>query len=113
MAVFDTDAIRDELGQPSTSVISDDTIYRLIDEEQTFYGTAARAAELVRRYYAQKAKKSLGDKSIDYSGMMREWSIIVKELRTKQLLHAKPYAGGIDDPYDYDFKREVSDGDDH
>lgn len=90
------DDVREELGSPSEDDISNATLQRLIDEENTLFGAAYRAAEILSRKYAFKADLAVGDYRESFSDIARRWQEQAAELRRKAALYgAKPYAGGI------------------
>lgn len=88
--------VRAELGSPSSDVISDATLQNIIDDEETLYGSAARAAKIIYRHYSLLADKTAGDVSIEYSNRAELWQEIATELKNEATaLQGKPMVGGI------------------
>ncbi len=89
--------IRAELGNPDESDLSDVTIIDAFAEEVTFWGTAARCAEILARRYAHRADYGLMEYRESFSQRAKAWAEIAKDLRRKARMYGKsdPYAGGI------------------
>lgn len=95
MSVASSD-VRDELGSPSTDIISDSLLTKLINEEETLYGSAARAADILYRHFSLQADKTAGRVSIDYSNRAELWRDISSEMKEKATaLQGTPIVGGI------------------
>lgn len=87
--------IREELGSPSTTELSDALLQRIINEERTYYGSAARAAEILYRKYALQADVDVEGYRERFSQIAEQWRQVAAELRRKAALYgAQPYFGG-------------------
>ena len=96
MSSIKSSDVRAELGSPSSDLLSDSLLTRIIEEETTLYGSAARAANILQRHFSLEADKKLGYISIQYSKRAELWKEIAEEMETKSGLYgATPYAGGI------------------
>lgn len=88
--------VRAELGSPSSDLLSDSLLTRIIEDETTLYGSAARAANILYRHFSLEADKKLGYISIQYSNRAELWKEIAEDMEHKSAIYgATPYAGGI------------------
>lgn len=88
--------VRAELGSPSSDVISDATLQNIIDNEETLFGSAARAAKIIYRHYSLQADKTAGEVSIEYSNRAEQWREIATDLEQEATaLQGTPIVGGI------------------
>lgn len=88
--------VRSELGSPSTDVLSTELLQKIVNEEETLYGSAARASDILYRHFSLKADKTAGSVSIDYSNRAELWKEIKTEMTEKATaLQGTPIVGGI------------------
>lgn len=96
MSSIKSSDVRAELGSPSSDLLSDTLLTRIVEEETTLYGSAARAASILYRRFSLEADKKLGYISIQYSERAELWKEISEDMKEKAALYgASPYAGGI------------------
>ena len=92
---FGSSEIRQELGSPSSDVIEKATLDYVIENENDFYPSAARAARIVERHFSLKADRDLSDVSYEYQDRADKWAEIARSLEAKCAAYAKPFMGGI------------------
>jgi len=92
---INADDIRTELGSPSSAIITDVQIERIIDQEETFNASVARVSKILYRHFSLKADKSIGDVSYDYQDRAEKWLQISQEFQQKDGASVEPYFGGI------------------
>jgi len=91
-----TEEVLRELGDPDFDVLDEDTVQRIIDDEEDFYGSVARCARILANYFSLKADKSISDIRLQYQSRAERWIDIAKEYEEKGTLVAKPFFGGTD-----------------
>jgi len=90
------ETVREELGNPPKEILEDETISRIIDqEEEHFYNVMARCSRIISRYFALQADKSLGPLSVDYQKRAQTWMDIAEEYDKKAHLLAQPIVGAL------------------
>lgn len=92
---FTSTDVRNELGSPSTSVVSSALLDNIISEEGTLLGSAARVSKILSRKFALKADKTLGDLKINYLKRAQMWQSFAEDLERDASLDVLPFAGGI------------------
>lgn len=92
--------VREELGNPPVDVLADDTIVRIIDQEdEHFYNVMSRCSRIISRYFALQAGKTLGPLSIDYQERAKTWKNIAEEYDKKAHLLAEPIVGALSESH--------------
>lgn len=92
----DVELLRELLGNPSSDIISDNMLERLLEEEgDNLEYSAAKASRVIARNFSLKAKKSLGRVSKDYSQTARLWLDMAKEFEDEASSYAKPITTGL------------------
>ncbi len=87
--------VRMILGNPSESVIDDDTIEALLEEfNDDVWATAASCAGIIARHLGLKASKSIADVKYEYLRQAELWKSFMHELEEKQFGLSKPFFGG-------------------
>jgi len=109
------DEVLSELGNPDVDALDEETVQRIIDDEDSFYGAVARCARILSNYFALKADKSIGDVSVDYQSRAENWQEKSEQYEAKAgTLGALPFVGGADydkpDFYRGQFERDDCDG---
>jgi len=90
------DIVREELGNPPVDVLAEDTIVRIIEQEdEHFYNVMSRCSRIISRYFALQADKTLGPLSIDYQERAKTWKNIAEEYDKKAHLLAQPIVGAL------------------
>lgn len=90
------DFLRELLGNPSSDIISDNMLEKLLEEEGDDVNySAAKACRIIARNFSLKAKKSLGRVSKDYSQTARLWLDMAKEFEEEAGAYAKPITTGL------------------
>ncbi|MFW6176591.1 MAG: hypothetical protein ACOC40_02705 [Thermoplasmatota archaeon] len=92
---FNASDVRLELGSPSSAIITDVQIEKIIDQEKTFNASVARVALILYRHFSMKADRDLGDVSYKYQERADKWLKISQEFQQKSGASVKPYFGGI------------------
>lgn len=95
----DIDKIRLEIGATdvnATVTLFDDEITYALTQENTFWGAAARCAEMLSMKWKQKVDVRLGrSMQLTYTKMAEQYAEEAKRLRKKALGARAPWAGGI------------------
>jgi len=88
--------LRELLGDPSSDIISDTMLEKLLEEEgDDLNYAAAKACRIIARKFSLKAKKSLGRVSKDYVQNARIWLDMAKEFEDEAGSYAKPITSGL------------------
>lgn len=94
----DIDKIRLEIGATdikATVTLYDDEITYALTRESTFWGAAARCAEMLSMKWQQKVDVRLGrSMQLTYTKMAEQYADQAKRLRRKALGARAPWAGG-------------------
>lgn len=108
MAEITVSQVREELGGPDTDLISDSKLEDIIDDEETLYGSVARAARIIANTFSLEASKRMGPLSIEYQERAKTWLQVAQYYEEKIVLNADPFAGGISEA---DKKARAADSD--
>ncbi len=88
--------LRELLGDPSSDIISDTMLEKLLEEEgDDLNYAAAKACRIIARKFSLKAKKSLGRVSKDYVQNARIWLDMAEEFEDEAGSYAKPITAGL------------------
>lgn len=94
----DIDKIRLEIGATDINAsvtLYDDEITYALTQESSFWGAAARCAEMLSMKWTQKVDVRLGrSMQLTYSKMAAQYAQQAKRLRTRDLGMRVPWAGG-------------------
>jgi len=96
----DLDLVRFLIGDTDTTAqqLTDEEILGAITIAGGVYPAAIMAVRQLASYYARRADKSVGDLSISYSQIAKNYRDLVGQLQTQAITlggTAPPYAGGI------------------
>lgn len=116
MSEITINSVREELGNPDKTLVSDSKIADVIAEEKSFYGSVARVARILYNHFSLKASRRMGSLSIESQERAETWSKIADKYEAKLALESDPFVGGISssdkeakssdtDMPDYYFKR--------
>ena len=95
----DVGRLRLEIGatdSAATVTLTDEEIQQALDQEATYWGQAARAAEMLALKWAQKVDVRLGrSMQLTYSKMAEQYAQLAKGLRKKAISANAPWVGGM------------------
>jgi hypothetical protein len=96
----DIDKVRFLLGDTdeTSEQLTDDEITWMLTEETDAYAAASLGASALAAKYARLADRDVGDLSIKYSQLSKNFSALAKQLENQGATSAagfKPYCGGI------------------
>jgi len=95
MSEITINSVREELGNPDKTLVSDSKIADIITEEKSFYGSVARVARILYNHFSLKASRRMGSLSIESQERAETWSNIADKYEEKLSLESDPFAGGI------------------
>lgn len=95
MSEITINSVREELGNPDKTLVSDEKINEVIQEEKSFYGSVARVARILYNHFSLKASRRMGSLSIEAQERAQTWKEISMLYEEKMTLEGDPYVGGI------------------
>lgn len=95
MAEITEKLLREELGNPGEDLISTSMLEKIVDEEETYEGSMARAARVLANRFSLEADKKMGPISVSYQERADRWTKIAERYEERLALTGEPFVGGI------------------